>query len=64
MRKKEILANVIAGVGLAALLCTFVLCFIFVDQYFFICVWVGILATIIFAALIWTKELNSEKSMG
>lgn len=54
---KEALAEVLAGIVLVALFCTFVLCFIFVDQYFLTCIWVGILATIVFAALHWNREI-------
>ena len=54
---KEFLAEIIAAIVLVALLCTFVLCFIFVDQYFFACIWVGILATFVFAAFCWGKEI-------
>lgn len=54
---KEALAEVLAGIVLVALFCTFVLCFIFADQYLLTCIWVGILATIIFAALHWSREI-------
>lgn len=54
---KDFMAEVLAGIVLVTLLCTFVMCFIFVDQHFLTCVWVGILATIVFAALHWGKEI-------
>ncbi len=54
---KEALADVLAGIVLVTLFCTFVLCFIFVDQHFLTCIWVGILATIVFASLCWGKEI-------
>lgn len=57
---KEFLTEMLMGVLLALLLCTFVLSFIFVDQYFFTCVWIGILATIVFASICWGKELVCE----
>ena len=57
---KEFLTEMLMGVLLALLLCTFVLSFIFVDQYFFTCVWIGILATIAFASICWSKELVCE----
>ncbi len=62
MRKKlkGFLTDVIAGFMLLLLLCTFVLCFIFVEIYFLTCVWVGILATIGFAALFGSKEIVCE----
>lgn len=54
---KEFLTELLAGLMLLSLLCTFVLCFIFVDQYFLTCIWVGILATIVFTSLRWSKEI-------
>ena len=54
---KEFMADMLVGFILVTLFCTFVLCFIFVDQYFLTCIWVGILATIAVLALCWSKEI-------
>lgn len=56
-KMKEIFADVIVDFMLLLVLCTFVLCFIFAEKHFLTCIWVGILATIVLAALIWDKEI-------
>lgn len=57
---KEALTEVVAALVLVSLLATFVCMFLFVDQYFWICIFVGILATLITAAILLEKEVIHE----
>lgn len=59
-KMKDFLVELVAGTVFAALLASFVLGFIFVDNYFFPCVCVGILATITTAAICLGKEVLCE----
>ena len=57
---KEFLAEMLVAIMLVSLFCAFILCFIFVEVHFFKCLVVGILATIVLAAICWDKELVCE----
>lgn len=57
---KEILIEMVAALILVSLLATFICIFLFVDQYFWISIFVGILATITTAALFAEKEIINE----
>lgn len=57
---KEFLADILAGIMLVTLFCTFILCFIFVEVHFFKCVFFGMLGTISLASFYCSREIISE----
>ena len=57
---KDFFVDLAACSVLLILLCSFVLSFIFVKTYFYICVCVGILSTIVFFAVAFGKEISCE----
>lgn len=59
-KMKELVTELFEGIVLFVLMASFVLGFIFVDNYFFPCVCVGILATITTAAICFRKDVLCE----